>query len=55
MQEKNLASFEELKCEVVFGEKCKMCVPYVHKMIETGKTVFPYIPNFNEVKALMKS
>ncbi len=55
MELKNLKTFEELKREVVFGEKCKMCVPYVKKMIETGKTMFPYIPNAQEVKSLLKS
>ncbi len=55
MELKNLKTFEELKGEVVFGEKCKMCVPYVQKMIETGKTMFPYIPNVQEVKSLLKS
>lgn len=55
MAEKNLTTFEALKGEVVFGEKCKMCVPYVQKMIETGKTVFPCIPNVQEVKSLLKT
>lgn len=55
MASKNLTTFESLKCEVVFGEKCKMCVPYVQKMIETGKTMFPYIPNAQEVKSLLKT
>ncbi|MCS6989775.1 MAG: (2Fe-2S)-binding protein [Chloroherpetonaceae bacterium] len=55
MKAKNLSTFEELKTEVVFGEKCKMCVPYVRKMIETGKTAFPYVPNVQEIKSLLKA
>ena len=30
----------ELQREVVFGEKCKMCHPYVRRMLETGEVVF---------------
>lgn len=54
MNANNLSTFEELKAAVVFGEKCKMCVPYVRKMIETGKTAFPYVPNASEVNSLLK-
>jgi bacterioferritin-associated ferredoxin len=35
-----LSSYEELKSCMVFGENCKMCVPYVKKMIATGDIFF---------------
>ena len=35
-----LKTFEELKQHITFGENCKLCVPYVKLMIETGKTEF---------------
>jgi NAD(P)H-nitrite reductase large subunit len=31
----------ELKKYVIFSENCKLCVPYIEKMLETGETEFP--------------
>ncbi len=36
----NLKTFDELKHQIQFGENCKLCVPYVKLMIQTGKTEF---------------
>jgi NAD(P)H-nitrite reductase large subunit len=44
MRLRGLSTFDEIKCHALFGENCKMCVPYVKKMIETGETVFPILP-----------
>lgn len=38
----NIATFEELKKFITFGENCKLCIPYVKLMIRTGKTEFEY-------------
>lgn len=34
------ASVEALQSYVEFGKNCKLCHPYVHRMLETGETVF---------------
>lgn len=47
MVNNNLKTFEELKKHITFGENCQLCVPYVKKMIQTGKTEFEYIPQDN--------
>jgi bacterioferritin-associated ferredoxin len=44
MDEKNLTTFDDLKNELCFGENCKICVPYVRKMIQTGETAFALLP-----------
>lgn len=44
MVHNNFKTFDELKQHITFGENCQLCVPYVKKMIETGKTEFEYIP-----------
>jgi len=36
-------SLEELQKQVVFGLKCKLCHPYVRRMLRTGETVFHQI------------
>lgn len=33
-------SLEELQAQVVFGQKCRLCHPYVRRMLQTGQTVF---------------
>ena len=33
-------SVESLQLQVTFGAKCKMCHPYVKRMLATGETVF---------------
>jgi bacterioferritin-associated ferredoxin len=34
------ASVEELQGEVTFGKQCRLCHPYVRRMLRTGETVF---------------
>jgi hypothetical protein len=36
----NIKTFDELKRYITFGENCKLCIPYVKLMIQTGKTEF---------------
>lgn len=36
-------SLEDLQKQVVFGLKCKLCHPYVRRMLRTGETVFNQI------------
>jgi hypothetical protein len=31
----------DLKKYAIFSENCKLCVPYIEKMLETGITEFP--------------
>ena len=33
-------SVEALQAHVEFGRQCKLCHPYVRRMLETGQTVF---------------
>lgn len=33
-------SLEELQTHVTFGANCKLCHPYVRRMLDTGETVF---------------
>ncbi len=33
-------SVAALQTRVVFGERCKLCHPYVRRMLRTGATVF---------------
>ncbi|MEM8484266.1 MAG: (2Fe-2S)-binding protein [Bacteroidota bacterium] len=33
-------SIPELQQHVTFGQNCKLCHPYVARMLETGETVF---------------
>lgn len=34
------ATLEALQQHVVFGQNCKLCHPYVRRMLETGQSVF---------------
>lgn len=34
------ASVEELQRHATFGHNCKLCHPYVRRMLRTGETVF---------------
>lgn len=34
------ASVEELQEEMPFGKQCRLCHPYVRRMLRTGETVF---------------
>ena len=47
--EKGSRSLEELQKHVVFGQKCKLCHPYVRKMLKTGETVFYQILSEQDV------
>ena len=33
-------SVPELQAHVVFGQRCRLCHPYVRRMLRTGETVF---------------
>jgi bacterioferritin-associated ferredoxin len=33
-------SVEELQEYVTFGQRCRLCHPYVRRMLQTGETVF---------------
>lgn len=37
------ASVEELQRHVRFGEQCRLCHPYVRRMLRTGRTSFGHI------------
>ena len=36
-------SVEDLQQHVVFGQQCKLCHPYVRRMLRTGEVVFDTI------------
>jgi bacterioferritin-associated ferredoxin len=39
-QETGAESVAALQEHVTFGQQCKLCHPYVRRMLRTGKTVF---------------
>jgi len=43
MKENNLKSIEELIKIKSVASNCKLCLPYIKKMIETGNTKFEII------------
>ncbi|HQY20955.1 MAG TPA: (2Fe-2S)-binding protein [Ignavibacteria bacterium] len=43
MKEKGIDTIEELKEIKELAGNCKICVPYIKKMIQTGKTEFEII------------
>jgi bacterioferritin-associated ferredoxin len=43
MDRNNLKTFEELSREIKVASNCRLCLPYIHRMIETGKTKFEII------------
>ncbi len=43
MKENRLTTLEELKEVKTIADNCKLCVPYIMKMIETGETKFEII------------
>lgn len=45
MLENNIKTLEELKKIKPVSLNCKICLPYIMKMIETGKTEFSEILN----------
>lgn len=38
--ETGAASVPELQAHALFGRKCRLCHPYVRRMLRTGQTVF---------------
>ena len=43
-----LMTFDELKKHISFGENCKLCMPYIKLMIQTGKTEFEPIELYGD-------
>ena len=43
MKENSLSTLEELRERKIVAANCKLCVPYIIKMIETGKTKFKIV------------
>jgi hypothetical protein len=39
-EQNNCQNLSDLKKYATFSEKCKLCLPYINKMIETGLTEF---------------
>lgn len=39
----NCKSLQELKAYAIFSEKCKLCSPYIQKMLETDQVEFDVI------------
>ena len=39
-EETGADSVESLQSHVQFGENCRLCHPYVRRMLKTGQTVF---------------
>lgn len=38
--ETGAATVPELQAHALFGQKCRLCHPYVRRMLRTGQTVF---------------
>jgi len=45
MQKNNLTTVDELREIKPVALNCKLCLPYINKMIETGETRFEVITN----------
>ena len=43
MNDRNIRSIEEFRKIKPVATNCKLCLPYINKMIETGKTEFEII------------
>lgn len=43
MKKNNLNSIEELRDIKQIADNCKLCLPYIEKMIKTGQTEFEVI------------
>ncbi len=37
------SSIDDLQKQVVFGQNCKLCHPYVRRMLRTGTTTFQQV------------
>lgn len=40
MNEKHLKTIEDIQMHIEVSQNCKLCRPYILKMIDTGQTVF---------------
>ncbi|MBK8552330.1 MAG: hypothetical protein IPL53_15185 [Ignavibacteria bacterium] len=40
MKERKIKTLDELKDVKIVADNCRLCVPYINKMIETGETKF---------------
>ncbi len=45
MEKNNIGTIDELRKIKPVALNCKLCLPYIIKMIETGKTKFEVITN----------
>jgi hypothetical protein len=43
MDENGFKTIEEVQTVIDVSKNCKLCRPYIEKMIETGETEFNYI------------
>lgn len=41
MEENELETIKDLQSAEVCSTNCKLCIPYVEKMLKTGETSFP--------------
>ena len=46
IEKHGITTLDELKKYFVFGENCRICIPYVELILKTGKTEFEVI-NFD--------
>jgi len=42
-KEKNCVTIQDVQQHLLFGQKCKLCHPYIARMLETGETKFDVI------------
>jgi len=45
MEKNNIGTIDELRKIKPVASNCKLCLPYINKMIETGKIKFEVITN----------
>lgn len=43
MEENNFTTIEEVQEEIDVSKNCKLCRPYIERMMKTGETEFDYI------------
>lgn len=48
-QTESLSDLESLQRFVDFGKGCGLCKPYVKRMLETGRVVFPVIRTITDL------
>lgn len=39
-EERGLSTVQELQVEKICSTNCKLCVPYIKKLLKTGRTAF---------------